>query len=357
MKVEVNTDTLKAGGNAAGRYCSDCEAPYSGAVSISSGNCTSLDSFKGALKEKFNTFSKHSNIVEVTLNECAACLEEVDNIIGGCITSVLPSVDNLDFDNAFSTDIEGNVLEGIDDILRDGRYSPNLLPKNNSLIAHRGYHPGGIWENTAEAFEAAGKQGFWGCETDVRFDSKGNLVCSHNTVQNGQNPTSFSEYLKICKKYGMTAIIDLKYVNGTGKDNTNLSSTILKTVQELGMMDSCVLQTNNPSDIPVIRQNSSNARIWYLGDIVNDSNIKMVVNNKVECVNMNYAKSNKYSAQKINTLKENGVDVCMWNVQSESTKNNLLNAGATYVMSDNSLGVTPYQEGEEDFNNLSNNSI
>lgn len=357
MKVEVNTDTLKAGGNAAGRYCSDCEAPYSGAVSISSGNCTSLDSFKGALKEKFNTFSEHSNIVEVTLNECAACLEEVDNIIGGCITSALPSVDNLDFDNAFSTDIEGNSLEGIDDIIRDGRYSPNLLPKNNSLIAHRGYHPGGIWENTAEAFEAAGKQGFWGCETDVRFDSKGNLVCSHNTVQNGQNPTSFSEYLKICKKYGMTAIIDLKYVNGTGEDETNLSSTILKTIQEQGMMDSCVLQTNNPSDIKTIRQTSSSARIWYLESgksATSAEMMKIIKDNNVEGVNI---KNGQYTSQKIKALEEAGVDVCTWNVQSESTKNSLLDAGSTYVMSDNSLGVTPYQEGEEDFNNLNNNSI
>ena len=357
MKVEVNTATLKDGGTSVANYYSDSEQPYKSAVSISSGNCTSLESFKSSLKDKFDTFSEHSNIVQVTLNECAACLEEVDNIIGGCITSALPSVDNLDFDNAFSTDIEGNVLEGIDDILRDGRYSPNLLPKNNSLIAHRGYHPGGICENTADAFEAAGKQGFWGCETDVRFDSKGNLVCSHNTVQNGQNPTSFSEYLKICKKYGMTAIIDLKYVNGTGKDETNLSSTILKTVQEQGMIDSCVLQTNNPSDIKTIRQISSSARIWYLESGKSATSAEMmdiIKDNTVEGVNI---KNGQYTSQKIKALEEAGVDVCTWNVQSESTKNSLLDAGSTYVMSDNSLGVTPYQEGEEDFNNLNNNSI
>lgn len=357
MKVEVNTDTLKAGGNAAGDYCSDCESPYSGAVSISSGRCTSLESFKGALTEKFNTFSEHSSIVQVTLNECAACLEEVDNIIGSNITNELPSADNLDFNNAFATDAEGNEFEGIDDIIRDGRYSPNLLPKNNSSIAHRGFHTGGIGENTAEAFEAAGKQGFWGCETDVRFDSKGNLVCSHNAVQNGQNPTSFSEYLKICKKYGMTAIIDLKYVNGTGKDTTNLSSTILKTIQEQGMMDSCVLQTNNASDIQVIRQNSSSARIWYLEggkSATSAEMMKIIKDNNVEGVNI---KNGQNTSQKIKALEEAGVDVCTWNVNSQGTKDSLVNAGSTYIMSDNALDVTPYQEGEEDFNNLNNGSI
>ena len=49
------------------------------------------------------------------------------------------------------------------------------------------------------------------------YDNNGNLVCSHNAVKPGQNPTSFGEYLDICKQYGMTAIIDMKYSNGWSK--------------------------------------------------------------------------------------------------------------------------------------------
>ena len=352
--VSVLTENMKSASSFVNKTFSDCSDSYK---SINVGKCAVLNNFKNSLDKRMVTFENHSNTFTNKLKECAINLEDIDNLIGSNVTNLLASADSFEFDNSFSIDIEGNILEGIDNIIRDGTYSPNLLPKNNSTIAHRGYRQSGIRENTAEAFEAAGKQGFWGCETDVRFDSKGNLVCSHNTVKNGQDPTSFSEYLKICKKYGMTAIIDLKYVNGTGIDETNLSPTILKAIQEQGMMDSCVLQTNNKFDIPVIRQTSSNARIWYLGDVVNDSNIQMVISNKVECVNIYYENNNKYYAQRINRLKENNVDVCMWNVQSESAKNNLLNVGATYVMSDNTLDVTPYQEGEEDFNNLNNNSI
>ena len=225
----------------------------------------------------------------------------------------------------------------------------NLQPKNNRDIAHRGYTPGGILDNSAEGFRLAGEKGFWGCEADIRFDANGNLVCSHNAVKSGQNPTTFEEYLDICKEYGMTAIIDLKYEKGVGPADPNLSPAVLKVIQEKGMMDSCVLQTNNPTDIPYIRETSSNARIWYLTDVISDKNLKIIEDNNVECVN---ATNTKVSDNSIKKLIDNGVDVCVWNVQSEYTKNRLLNLGAKYVMSDNVLGITPYESGDENLNDL-----
>ncbi len=227
----------------------------------------------------------------------------------------------------------------------------NLLPKNNSDISHRGYTPGGIIDNTAEGFILAGEKGFWGCETDVRFDSNGNLVCSHNTVTAGQNPTSFSEYLDICKEYGMTAIIDLKYEKGVGPADPYLSPAVIQTINEKGMINSCVIQTNNTTDIPYIRQTDANARIWYLTDVVNDKTIQVINENNVECVNIRCGDNNNYQIQK---LTANGTDVCVWNVFSEDAKNRRLQYGATYVMSDNVLGITPYQAGEKDFNNIAN---
>ena len=232
----------------------------------------------------------------------------------------------------------------------------NLLPKNNSDIAHRGSHPGGIYENSLEAFIAAGESGFWGCETDVRFDENGNLVCSHNAVKDGENPVSFEEYLDICKKYGMTAIIDLKYANGlTRNPDTELSPAIIKIIEEKGMLDSCVLQTNHFNDIPYIRSQSDDVRIWLLGhNNVTDENIKLALENNVECINFN---NSEYNVSRIKKVTEAGLDACVWNVQSETTKQQCLNAGATYVMSDNVLGITPYKEGETDFNAVKGNYV
>ena len=222
----------------------------------------------------------------------------------------------------------------------------NLKPKNNSDIAHRGL---GGKENTMEAFINSGKAGEWGCEADIRFDQDGNLVCSHDTVDGSEKPTSFEEYLDICKEYGMTAIIDLKYAKGVGPADPYLSPAILKVIEEKGMIDSCVIQTNNPTDIPYIRETSSSARIWYLTDVISDKNLELIRNNGVECVNM---QNGENTSSGIKKLVDNDIDVCVWNVQTEQGKDRYLKYGAKYIMSDNVLGITPYQTGEENFNNL-----
>ena len=49
------------------------------------------------------------------------------------------------------------------------------------LIAHRGYAIHAP-QNSAEAFEAAGRLGFWAIETDVRRTLDGVLVCCHDAT-------------------------------------------------------------------------------------------------------------------------------------------------------------------------------
>lgn len=242
---------------------------------------------------------------------------------------------------------EENYIE--DELVNNMFLTGNLLPKNNSDIAHRGIRKGGMHDNSLDAYILAGESGFWGCEADVRFDQNGQLVCSHNKVENNQNPPTFEQYLDVCKKYGMTAIIDLKYAKGVGPADEYLSPTVIKTIQDKGMMDSCVIQTNNHTDIPYIRQTSQDARIWYLTDVISDKNFQLIAENGVECVNVQNGDNNSYQIKK---YADAGIDVCVWNVQTEAKKQRLLDQGATYVMSDNILGITPYQEGEEDFNNL-----
>lgn len=276
----------------------------------------------------------------VLRNEINAIIASITGVTQGNI---------IDAGSLTVTDTQGNdITEKINQSLNA---TNNLLPKNNSDISHRGYRTGGMRDNSLESYRQAGEKGFWGLEADVRFDSNGNLVCSHNAVQNGQNPPTFSDYLDICKEYGMTAIIDLKYEKGVGPADPYLSPEVIKTIQEKGMMNSCVIQTNNPTDIPYIRQTASDARIWYLTDVISDKNIQLINENNVECVNIQAGDNNGYQIQK---LTANGTDVCVWNVFSETSKNQKLKYGAKYVMSDNVLGITPYQEGEEDFNNIAN---
>lgn len=234
----------------------------------------------------------------------------------------------------------------------------NLQPKNNTDIAHRGSKFDGernnykIGDNSLDAFINAGRNGFWGAEADVIQDSSGRLVCSHNKVEKNQNPIPFEDYLDVCKEYGMTAIIDVKYSNGWSKvGEDDYVNHILSTINEKGMMDSCVIQTNNKHDIINVRNNSEDARIWFLTDDVSKDNIEFIKDNGVECVNTKYTGN---TTSRVTTLKNNGINICVWNVFSEKDKNFLLDRGATYIMSDNVLGISPYQEGEEDYNDIVN---
>lgn len=107
-------------------------------------------------------------------------------------------------------------------------------------VAHRGLSADYVG-NTAEAFRAASKVGFYGIETDVRETKDGVFVCNHDadvkfadgtkktvatstyaelTAQpllNVKNESSvflctFVDYLDICKEGGKIAVIELKEV-------------------------------------------------------------------------------------------------------------------------------------------------
>ena len=131
------------------------------------------------------------------------------------------------------------------------------------FIAHRGYHTG-IKENTAAAFEAAGAQGFWGCECDIwetarNTEGEFDIVISHDntfkrvfgcgggktyemtaeTIQKNVPEACFlDEYLQICKKTGMVPVIEIKYDydNSTGMSNTGISK-VLNKVNEADLLN------------------------------------------------------------------------------------------------------------------------
>ena len=287
-------------------------------------------------QNEINELTEKNLVLRNEINAIIASITGVSQGVGSLAINPLDQEQTQNLENSINSQ-----LSSID----------NLLPKNNSDISHRGYRTGGMTDNSIDSYRQAGEKGFWGLEADVRFDSNGNLVCSHNAVKQGQNPPSFGEYLDICKEYGMTAIIDLKYEKGVGPADDYLSPSVIKTIEEKGMINSCVIQTNNTTDIPYIRQTSSDARIWYLTDVISDKNIQIINDNNVECVNIKAGDNNAYQIQK---LKANGTNVCVWNVFTEDSKNQKIKYGADYVMSDNVLGITPYQSGEKDVNGIAN---
>lgn len=138
------------------------------------------------------------------------------------------------------------------------------------LQAHKGLFStlptGGPPEESIGAFELAGKGGIRFCEADIRLTADGLPICLHDatlnrtttgtgnanaltlaelrelrlkwpdgTVSEELIPT-LDEYLYVCKKYGMIAVIELKEVRVAG-----FMDAVLAKINECGMMDQCIL--------------------------------------------------------------------------------------------------------------------
>lgn len=124
--------------------------------------------------------------------------------------------------------------------------SADFAKDDTKIIAHRGFR-GIAPENTLPAFEEAGKAGFWGAECDLYRTADGVWVIDHDgitfrmmdfnkkiekitfdelmqhNIDNGVNidkyenlkVCTFEEYVQVCEKYSMTAVIELKSKNDT----------------------------------------------------------------------------------------------------------------------------------------------
>ena len=121
-------------------------------------------------------------------------------------------------------------------------YSSYLIPSGSvRVIGHRGYSAVAP-ENTLPAFRLAGENGFWGAECDVSPTADGVWVIMHDdtvdrmtngegkvidctldelralTVDAGSNVEQYpdtrvptlTEYLDVCREYGMHAVIEIK---------------------------------------------------------------------------------------------------------------------------------------------------
>ena len=144
---------------------------------------------------------------------------------------------------------------------RPERYSPLAVnTRGVKLIAHRGMSSLAP-ENTMASFELAGQHKFWGAECDIYRSVDGKWIVSHdpntfrmmNKAKKIETKTfeelsklkinrvsdiksysdlkicTLEEYLEICKKYDMTAIIEVK-----GKNNTEYYSEVIDSVNTIG---------------------------------------------------------------------------------------------------------------------------
>ena len=238
-------------------------------------------------------------------------------------------------------------------------YTVYQTSQNVELVAHRGFRAVAP-ENTAPAFEEAGKAGFYGAECDVYRTADGVWVIHHDpityrmtggfnmiedktydelmseTVDNGSNIENydslkmcpFKEYLEICSQYSMTPVIELKSAN-----NTEYYSELLDILAEFPDLKPVFISFHY-EDLTAMRK-LTDAPCWYLVQEITDEDIKMALALGGDCgIDFNYAKEEN-TDEVIQKCIDAGLTVGAWTVNEPEAVDRLASLGVEYITTDN----------------------
>lgn len=228
-----------------------------------------------------------------------------------------------------------------------------LDKKNVKMIAHRGLS-GLEKENTNAAFVAAGNRSYFGIETDVHRTADGHFVLFHDdctqrvgidsmVVENTTYQTltslqltdiddtrgrrdlvipDLADYIKICKKYEKTCVLELK--------NQFSSEDIVKIVSiinGLGYLENVIFISFVLSNLQVLRSMLPTQRIQYLVNEYDENTLKLLKENKLDL-------DIKYSAltpEIIAEVHNAGFEVNCWTVNDPEHAKLLIDAGVDYI--------------------------
>lgn len=226
-----------------------------------------------------------------------------------------------------------------------------ISPSGPRFAMHRGYRTEAP-ENTIPAYTLAGQAGAWGIEGDVRETSDGYFVMLHDndvsgmtdgtglvssltyaeletfTIDAGSHvedypnlhiPT-FTDYLKVCRRYGCVAVIDIKnYINFTN---------LVDEVNKVGMANSCIFIVYATAMLNQLKAVTGDKYpIALLTDNVGD-----VTSYKNVWIDATAANTNETLARYAHA---NNVPVITWVVNDTSTANSMFLYGVDIITSDN----------------------
>lgn len=226
--------------------------------------------------------------------------------------------------------------------------------KNKALmIAHRGGCRYEV-ENTIEAFIAAGNRPYFGIETDivqtkdrkiivfhdddlvrlandprqirdVEFDDllKIDLRNSHTYLDRPKRIVTFKEYLKVCKHYNKTPIIDVKW----GFDAAGLDE-IMKQIYEEEMEEKSIIICYTMSNLIYLRNKFPNFPLQFLaGMAASPENFKIAIENKLELD----LRIDLLTQEIIDKFHQANLKVNVWCVDDEETRLKVEEMGVDFI--------------------------
>ena len=225
-----------------------------------------------------------------------------------------------------------------------------------SLVAHRGFSAVAP-ENTAPAFEEAGRAGFDAAECDIYRTKDGVWVVSHDshtyrmmdkssfvekltydelmeyTYDNGSNIESypdlkvctFEEYLEICREYDMTPVIELK-----GKNNTEHYDEIIASVEKTGMQDKAVYISFHLENLKTLRS-LTDAPLYYLVQKIEEQDMEDALSLGGKCgIDFNGNKEEN-TQEVIQQCADKGLLLGAWTIDTPEALNRMLDCGVTLI--------------------------
>lgn len=230
------------------------------------------------------------------------------------------------------------------------------------FVAHRGLS-GVNPENTAPAFEAAGKHGnFYGIECDTHMATDGVWMVAHDpnleTLFSGEGDIkehsseellklkmlrganigkhldvkmcTLQEYIDICKKYNCRPIIEIK------DPRTDKMQSFYDMLKNNGIEKTCVVISFILEDLQVLNKIDKELEMWYLVDYLTDKNIQQAVDSG--CKGMDFSSDfNSPRPDMIKKLLDKGLVAACWTVDDKYHLDAMVNAGVTYITTNSIL--------------------
>lgn len=228
-----------------------------------------------------------------------------------------------------------------------------IKSKNTKIIAHRGLS-GIETENTAAAFVAAGSRSYFGIETDVHMTKDGKFVAIHDenisrvsgidkiveestyeelknirllSKEDGKTRSDLvipllSEYIKICKKYGKTAVLELK----TDFKREQVEK-IIKEIQRENYLQNTVFISFHWNPLVFVREILPDATVQFLTVKLEDGLIKKLKESKFD-LDIHYNSLNK---KIVKELHKNGIKINCWTVDLPDDAKRLISYKIDYL--------------------------
>lgn len=225
--------------------------------------------------------------------------------------------------------------------------------KKTKLIAHRGLS-GIERENTAAAFVAAGNRGYDGIETDIHHTADGKYILFHDNHTARLNETDLTiekskfddlrairlydhfnkkrgdlclptpeEYLRICRTYEKTAVLELKC-----RFQEQEIAEILKMVHNEYDLKQMVFISFIWENLLLVRKQEKKAHLQFLtSDAVDSLDLAAMRANRIG-LDIYYPKLNR---DHIAQLHKQGIEVNCWTVDDKKDAARLIKWGVDYI--------------------------